>query len=126
MKRVNLTDMFVLPPSYQPPDIPELSTNTQYPNLNSLEYQHKVTTYELTSIPKYYEHFEINSQENVVLASNNYTGRIWEGSFWGFETIDDFGDFQKASYKLRCKAPITNIRYVEANVVNQTKMYSKI
>lgn len=116
MKRVDLVDMYHLPASYQPPADSHLSFNTQYPNLNSREYEKRPADNTL-KVQKFHETIEVNELGNVVLACNDYTARTWNGSFWGFESIDDFGNEQKASYKLRTKAAITNLKYVEAKLV---------
>lgn len=117
MNRVDLVDMYNLPASYQPPADSQLAHNTQYPNLNSREYEKRPADLTL-KVQKFHETIDVNELGNVVLACNDYTGRIWNGSFWGFESIDDFGDEQKAAYKLSCKASITHLKYVEANLVS--------
>lgn len=117
MKRLNIAEMFAAPESYQPPeDISQFSTNTQYPNLNSREYLHKPYD-ETLRIQKFYEIVVSNELGNVVLACNDYVGRVWNGSLWGFEDITTFGDEGKASYKLRCQSPVTNMQFVESNMV---------
>ena len=121
MQRVDLIDVYALPSSYNPPEISQLCTNTQYPNLNSIEYRFKESDKTL-KIQKFQEHIDINEFGNVVLGCNSYTDRVWDGSFWGFEGVEDFGDESKASYKLSTKSPITNIRYTEANMVSDNDL----
>lgn len=115
MKRVNMVDMFSYPDSYQPPEDAHLAANSHYPNLNSREYLN-LDVDESLKIQKYHDIFEVNQLGNVVLGCNDYTARIWSGSFWGFDRIANYGS-EDASYKLRCKSNVTNVKYVEDNMV---------
>lgn len=115
MKRVNMVDMFSYPDSYQPPDDAHLAANSQYPNLNSREYLN-LEVDETLKLQKFHDIFEVNQLGNVVLGCNDYTTRIWNGSIWGFNSLAEYGN-EDASYKLRCKANVTNVKYVEDNMV---------
>lgn len=109
-------DMFSYPESYQPPDDANLPSNSTYPNLNSREYLNRNPD-ESMSLQKYHDTFDVNSLGNVVLGCNDYTTRMWTGSVWGFDSVSDYGDQERASYKLRCTANVTNVKYVEDNMV---------
>lgn len=125
MQRVNLIDMYELPASYRPPPTDQLATDTQFPNLNSLDYQTRPAA-EASRSRKYFEHLAVNEAGNAVLVANRYTDRVWHSHFWGFRSVDavhgNVSDVLSANddvaYRLRCKATITGVRYVEENMVN--------
>lgn len=119
MNRVDLKDMYTLPASYNPPNAAQLSTNFVYPNLNSLEYRMKAddTAANSKNITKFHDIVDINDFGCIVLGCNNYTGRKWNGTFYGFENVQDYGVEQKAKYKKQCPSTLTNIRFVESNMV---------
>lgn len=118
MNRVNIVEAFTVPECYQMPAESELIQNTHYPNLNSLSYRVKIQNEPKTmKLQKFFEFLDVNSMGNAVLACNDYTDTKWNGSFWGFETINDVPMPDKASYKLQMQSTITNIKYVEANMV---------
>lgn len=142
MKRVNLLDMYDTPDFYDPPADDQLATNTQYPNLNSLEYKLRPPA-ERSRSRKFFERLAINEAGNAVLVGNRYTDRVWHGHIWGFERLADVnGDVEDcthaggdsaalnpakeaevvpvkdgAVYRLRCKATLTQAEYVEDNMV---------
>lgn len=118
MKRVNIVEAFTVPESYQQPQESDLIENTHYPNLNSLSYRVKVRDEpKIPKLQKFFEVLDVNTMGNAVLVCNDYTGTQWNGSFWGFETIDDVPAIDKASYKLQMQSTITNLKFVEANMV---------
>lgn len=141
MQRVNMISMFETPDFYKPPALDQLPACTQYPNLNSREYQTRPPA-ETSRNRKFFEHLAVNGVGQAVLVANRYTDRVWHGHFWGFERLADVhGDVQDAvtvqpsnqagektktavrfssdgaSYRMRCKASVTGIQYVEDNMV---------
>lgn len=147
MQRVNMIDMYETPDFYKPPPLDQLSACTQYPNLNSREYQTRPPV-ETSRSRKYFEHLAVNGAGQAVLVANRYTDRVWHGHFWGFERLADVhGNVEDAltaapspqkqtdekqaakkvpsdgaSYRLRCKATVTGIQYVEDNMVSEDHM----
>lgn len=120
MNRISLEEAYKVPDSYQPPFESDLSTNTEYPNLNSFEYRTKTLDGTTVKLEQFWESFDVNDAGNIVLATNNLRGRLWNSSFWGFENVDDVGHVERASYKMQSAANITNIKYMELTMV----MYS--
>ena len=118
MERVDLNKAFGIPESYKPPNDHELRTNTEYPNLNSKEYRLKPID-QTTKLYNYYETLIKNNLGNYILVSNDYSGRLWRGSLWGFDNINDIAIEKKSAFRLQAASAITNIIYIEKNTVSQ-------
>lgn len=128
MKRVDMVEMFSKPASYKPPPDDQLSTNTEYPNLNSREYltrPYSLSTTSPTGQPqkpisrRFNECLVVNELGNAVLVSNSYTDRIWHGNFYGFETLADIGSGEtKSSFRRQCQATVSHMQYVDPTMVN--------
>lgn len=112
-----MAEVFSTPLSYNPPSNADLPGNIDYPNLNSKEYRIKKPS-EDKIIQPFFEAAEINENGQVILVSNEYIGRIWNGSVWGFENFDDVGKLEKSVFNLPFPSNVTNLRYIEANMVN--------
>lgn len=117
MNRVELREMYIIPESYQPPDMSELPTNTMYPNLNSSQYRHKTVDVDEIKLYRFCEIMEVNTMGTVVLATNNYNGRLWFGSIWGYRTFDDVLGPNKELFKLKLDATVTNIKFYDNDMV---------
>lgn len=119
MKRANLPEVFAVPEYFKPPPDAELLKNTYYPNLNSLTFRVNLKNEpKVPKLQKYFEIIDVNTLGNAVIACNDYSGSVWNGNFWGFETIEDVAIVKKASYKVRMHSAITNLKFCEANMVN--------
>lgn len=118
MERANYIELFSKPNDYKPPEESELRTNTEYPNLNSKEYRKKPVI-RTSQIQRFFEAFSINEEGDVILASNNIRGRIWDGCVWGFKQIDDLGNHEKSCFVTHCDSPVTNLRYVKTTLVSR-------
>lgn len=74
-----------------------------------------------TSEPKLQEFWEIldvDTLGQIVLVTNDYVKRVWNGSFWGYESFDDVGSESKAVYHKQYDHLITNFKFVEPNIVS--------
>lgn len=128
MQRVNLVDMYSTPDFYKPPAADQLTNNTQYPNLNSLEYQKRTAPVTgPTSVRRnFFDFLRVNGLGNAVLVANRYTDRKWHGHFWGFECLEDVRGVEtspaasdKVSYELCCKDTVTGVRFIDDNMVRR-------
>lgn len=119
MKRVDMVEMFSTPSFYQPPPDDQLSTNTEYPNLNSREYLTRPYTVTSHTSRRFNECLAVNELGNVALVTNSYVDRIWHGDVWGFESIAEveLGD-SKSCFRRQCKATVTHVQYVDPTMVN--------
>lgn len=121
MNQLNMAEIFSTPLEYQPPVEGDLQHDSFYPNLNSLEYMKKAPDFNL-KLQKFYESIDINSDGHAALGCNDYTSRIWNGSLWGFDKIDDVGIADHAAYKLQCASTITDLKFAEKNIVNNSSL----
>lgn len=117
MERVDLRDMYETPEDYKPPLLSELPTNTYYPNLNSTEYRHKPVDWDETKLHSYFEILTENVNGTLVLATNSYVDRIWNGSIWGYHEMENVGVAEKEVFKLRLEAPVTNMVFQDEDMV---------
>lgn len=113
-----MAEVFSTPASYNPPNNSELPGNIDYPNLNSKEYRIKETANEPKNIQPFYESVEINENGQAILISNEYIGRIWNGSVWAFDNFDDVGKVEKSLFNLQFPSNVTNLRFFEPNIVS--------
>lgn len=115
---VKLWDMYKKPSSYNPPPPNALTNNSDFPNLNSLEYRVKKIETTERKLKQFWEILEVDTLGQIVLVTNDYVARIWNGSFWGYENFDDVGSETKAVYSKCCEHLITNFKFVEPNIVS--------
>lgn len=117
MNQISMPNIFATPEDYKPPPENQLKECTFYPNLNSTEYMKKPPNFNI-KLQKFYEAFDINENGSIALACNDYTARVWNGSLWGFENIEDFGNPEKATYKTRYQSTITDIKFSDKSIVS--------
>lgn len=80
---------FQVPRDYMPPEIYEDQVIcNQYPNINTTQYRQKPVKHE-TKIWPFYQCFARNSEGTIILGTNNYQSRIWNGSLYAFENVDE-------------------------------------
>jgi WD40 repeat protein len=116
MSFVKLSDMYIKPSFYQPPAAEELTDNTDFPNLNSIEYRVKKPTHTQPKLQNFWEILEVDSLGQIVLVTNDYVTRIWNGSFWGYESFEDVAVPDKAVYNKQYDHLITNFKFIEPNI----------
>lgn len=113
-----MAEVFSTPLSYNPPNNTDLPGNIDYPNLNSKEYRIKESTNEPTTIQPFFEAVEVNENGQAILISNEYIGRIWNGSIWAFDNFDDVGKLEKSIFNLPFPSNVTNLKFFTANIVS--------
>lgn len=112
-KRMNMIDMFTDPPEYRPPGTAEeMAGSVDYPNLNSQQYRMTRKTAPITLNPCL-EVAARNSTGQVVLAGNDYMGRRWGSSFYGWESAADVPNQSKACFKRQCRYSITALKFTK-------------
>lgn len=112
-----MAEVFSTPLSYNPPNNTDLPGNIDYPNLNSKEYRIKEPTNK-PSIQPFFEAVEVNENGQAILISNEYIGRIWNGSIWAFENFEDVGKIEKSIFNLPFPSNVTNLKFFAANIVS--------
>lgn len=117
MNFVKLSEMYKKPSFYTPPPPEELTNNVDFPNLNSLEYRVKKISDPEIKLQRFWEILEVDTLGQIVLVTNDYVSRVWNGSFWGYESFDNIGHPEKAVYKKQCDHLITNFKFIEPNIV---------
>lgn len=118
MNFVKLSEMYKKPSFYTPPPPEELTNNADFPNLNSLEYRVKKIDDTELKLQRFWEILEVDTLGQIVLVTNDYVTRIWNGSFWGYENFDDIGSEKLAVYNKRYDHLITNFKFVDPNIVS--------
>uniref|UniRef100_A0A182SDI3 Uncharacterized protein n=1 Tax=Anopheles maculatus TaxID=74869 RepID=A0A182SDI3_9DIPT len=118
-RRVDLVSTYAVPDTYQPPEtLPELAKTTDYPNMNSLHYRlTKAIPLPEKKLPPFLDLAIVSCQGNVIVAGNNYTGRLWEGGFCGWETMADLFQEEKILFSNRCDAIVTALCYTTDNAL---------
>lgn len=113
-KRMNMIEMFTDPPEYKPPGtVEEIAGSVDYPNLNSQQYRMTRKTTTPTILNPCLELAARNSAGQVVLVGNNYMGRRWGSSFYGWENATDVPDQSKACFKRQCRYSITALQFTQ-------------
>lgn len=109
--------MYATPESYQPPNISELSTNSQYPNMNSMQYRYKPIDYTQPELHQFFEFLTVNAFDLVAVAANNYNGRVWCGSVFAYDSFDQFGQTGKEVFSMRVEDSITSMEFYYDDMV---------
>lgn len=119
MDRKDLAQVYKFPEWHRPPtDVNEMRTCTQYPNINSIEFRNLEIKETETKMYPFYEWLESNElQSTVVLATNSYVSRLWNGTLWGYAQLQDVGQKDKEVFKLKLGATTTAMRFIEANLL---------
>ncbi|XP_049279559.1 methylosome protein 50-like [Anopheles funestus] len=112
-KRVDMIATYSIPPSYQPPGTAQaLAKSTDYPNMNSVQYRlTEAVPLAEKKLPPFLDLATVSSAGNVIIAGNNYTGRLWEGGFCGWQKVEELFQEEKISFSRRCDAIITALSY---------------
>lgn len=108
---------FSVPSDYNPPPDNELNGNSQFPNLNSVEYRHRAQDDTINLLP-FYECLEANEdQTTILLATNSYTNRLWNGTVFGFSRFSDVGKREASIIQLSFDANVTGCRFIDRTMV---------
>ncbi|XP_055596051.1 methylosome protein 50-like [Uranotaenia lowii] len=113
-KRVSLVDMFREPAEYKPPGTAvEIAASLDYPNLNSQQYR---LTGKPTPVNRLYPCLDFvvqNSDELIIVAGNDFQGRRWCSSFYGWEAPERALDASKSCFKRQCRYSITALKFTK-------------
>lgn len=109
---------FQPPSNYSPPTDAELIGSTQYPNLNSIEYRNLKVDPNIVKLLPFYESIAANEdQSTLLLTTNSYTGRLWNGSIFGYHRFEEIGVENAEQFKLNVESNISGIRFLDKQMV---------
>lgn len=109
-----MIEMFTDPPEYRPPaTVEEMACSVDYPNLSSQQYRMTRKTASPTVLNPCLDLAVRNSAGQVILVGNNYMGRRWDSSFYGWENAADVPDQSKACFKRQCRYSITALKFTK-------------
>lgn len=114
---VDMIAHYSAPTDYNPPTDEELNGNSQFPNLNSVEYRNRPQADTINLLP-FYERLEANQdQTTILLTTNSYTQRLWNGTVMGFERFGDVGKRDASIIQLGFDANLTGCRFIDKTMV---------
>lgn len=115
---VDFGEYFAAPPDYNPPPDSELNGHTtQFPNLNSIEFRHRQRDDTVTLLP-FYEIIESNEdQTTLLLATNSYTDRLWNGTVFGYNKLSEIGKPDSKLIKLEFDSNVMGMQFVDKSMV---------
>lgn len=114
---VDYNEYFKAPLDYNPPNDSELDGNSQFPNLNSLDFRNHKSSGSAKMLP-FYELLEANEdQTTILLATNSYTHRLWNSTVFGYERFSAIGKPDESCITLSFEANLTGIRFIEKSMV---------
>lgn len=109
---------FSAPANYNPPSDNQLDGNSQFPNLNSVEYRYRPHDEDTINVLPFYECLEANDdQSTILLATNSYTHRLWNGTVFGFARFADVGKRDGSIIQLAFDANVTGCRFIDRAMV---------
>lgn len=111
------SEFFKAPLDYNPPRDTEINGSTQFPNLNSIEYRNRKVDNEITLLPFFEIIAENQDQTSVLLATNSYNQRVWNGAVFGYDQLDDIGKPNAATMNLSLDANVTGMSFVRKDIV---------
>ncbi|XP_053697243.1 methylosome protein 50-like [Sabethes cyaneus] len=110
-KRLNMIEMFQEPPEYKPPGtVEQLAATLNYPNMNSQQYR---MTRKLPAnvLHPCLECVVMNDQGLILVAGNDFMGRRWGSSLYGWDNINNVMDDSKASFKRQNRHIVTTLKF---------------
>lgn len=114
---VDMIGHFLAPSDYNPPPDKELDGNSQFPNLNSVEYRNRPYDNTINLLP-FFERLEANEdQTTILLVSNSYTNRLWNSTVMGFKRFADVGKRDSSIIQLGFDANVTDCRFLDRTMV---------
>lgn len=109
---------FQKPQNYKEPPAQELRSKTIHPNLNSVDYRSRVQETDQPQLLPFYETLTTNSdQSTVLLSTNSYTSRLWNGSIFGYEQFDDVGKTDAAKLKLSIDSNVKGVQFASKQII---------
>lgn len=110
--------LFNSPADYTQPNENELAGNTQYPNMNSVEYRRR--QYQPTE-PTFYETITTNAtQSTILLVANSYVNRFWDSTIHIYKQFDDIEQTKQSQQQLRFNTNVNHIRFIDDMLVMLT------
>lgn len=114
---IQFSDYFKAPLDYDPPKDNELDGSSQFPNLNSIEFRYRHSDVGITLLP-FYEIMAANEdQTTILLATNSYSQRLWNGTVFGYGRFDDIGKPDAALIRLSLDSNVTGMSFVQNAMV---------
>lgn len=114
---VNFSDYFKAPLDYNPPLDKELDGSTQFPNLNSIEFRNRQNGNDIVLLP-FFEELEANEDQTLILLStNSYNQRLWNGTIFGYGKFSDIGQQNADLIKVSFDSNVTGMRFVDKTMV---------
>lgn len=114
---VDYTEYFKPPTDYATPPDANLNGSTQYPHLNAIEYRNLQSSDDVILLP-FYEIIEANNDQTLVLlATNSYNNRLWNGSVFGYGSLNDVGKPNADLIKVSVESNVTGIRFLDKSMV---------
>lgn len=114
---VDFNEHFRAPHDYNPPGDKDLDGNTQFPNLNSVEFRYRQQDESIRMLP-FYELLESNQdQTTILLGTNSHTQRLWNATLFGYKRFSDIGNIETSCIKLTFDSNLTGIRFVDKSMV---------
>lgn len=109
---------FQRPQNYIEPPAQELRSKSIYPNLNSIDYRSRVQETDQPQLLPFYETLSTNSnQSTILLSTNSYTSRLWNGSIFGYENFDDVGKTDAAKIKLSVDSNVKDVQFASKEII---------
>lgn len=109
---------FQKPQNYKEPPAQELRTKTIHPNLNSVDYRSRVQETHQPQLLPFYETLTTNSdQSTILLSTNSYTSRLWNGSIFGYENFEDVGKADAANLKLSIDSNVKGVQFASKQII---------
>lgn len=114
-----LPSVFHPPPSYHMPHPEELATDTNHPELNSLDW---ITQHQEYRPPNDFLSVFSNlilSDGLFILAANNYTSSVFDGIIIASEDFSaiEKHDINKTKFSFCSKAPVNNLLFLDSTTV---------
>lgn len=126
MEFIDLNEIYQPKASYNPPADNELDGSTEFPNLNSIEYRNRRYDDGLPRLKDFFERIEANADySTVLLTTNSYNTRVWDGSLYGYTSFDDVGVAGKEVLKLPFNTNINGLRFIDKSMVSYLKIRLK-
>ncbi|XP_055301987.1 protein valois [Sitodiplosis mosellana] len=111
------SEYFKAPSNYSEPHDTELDGSTQFPNLNSIEFRSRKNDDGVALLP-FYELLEANEDQSIILlATNSYNQRLWNGAVFGYGKFDDIGKPNTGIIKLPFDSNVTGIGWTGKTMV---------
>lgn len=109
---------FQTPKNYKEPPAQELRKKTIHPNLNSIDYRSREQETHQPQLLPFYETLTTNSdQSTILLSTNSYTSRLWNGSIFGYEKFDDVGQTDAAKLKLSVDSNVKGVQFASEQII---------